>query len=104
VHESIFVGDLSNDQKAAVTTLGNNWQRQLREPGSVGGNQSRFELEFSGAAQHLGDADRCSAEPMLNLRRIDGQTVISQEQGQALEARVLSPFRHDSPHRCGIFN
>ena len=70
LNHSLVVSDLTQDQEFAILAFGDGGQRQFCQTRPVRGHRSRLDLELTGAAQHLGDADQRAAESVADLGRI----------------------------------
>lgn len=98
LHQDLVVGQLAEDQEAAIGTLGDGGKRDFGELRPVTGNGAGLEAEILGATQHLGDAGRDAAQAMTNLPGIGGNTVKAQQQHQTGQPAVLAV----SPGGSGI--
>ena len=80
--EDLVVGDLAEDQEAAVAQHGDPRQRRDGKPLPARPLHPRLEPELLGAAQHLGDADARGAHPMADLVRVGSDAVATQQHHQ----------------------
>ena len=79
VDDGAAIDHLAENKETSVLAFGDCRQGQPGKPCPIGSYRSRLQLEFLGAAQHLGHADRYIGEAVGDLRGIDGDAVKSQQ-------------------------
>jgi hypothetical protein len=77
--DDLVVISLAEQQKAPVTQYGYPGQWRIGKSLPRGLQATGFEVKSPRAAEHLWDTDRCSAELMTDLRRIDPDPLKTQE-------------------------
>ncbi len=80
--QNLVVGDLAEDQEAAIAQRGDPGQRGRGKPIPARRAGARFEPEVLGATQHLGDADRRGAAAVADLPRLGTDAVNAQQDDQ----------------------
>ena len=86
--DDLVVTGLAEQQKAPVAQDGYSGQWRTGKPLPCGLQATGFEVESLRAAEHLADTDRCSAELMTDLRRINPDPLKTQEHDQGGKTRV----------------
>src|SRR5579883_189050 len=100
--ECAVIGDLADDQEAAIAQLDDGRQVQTRKPLPGARYQARLDAEILRATQHLGNADRDAAKAVPDLIGFGGDAVKPQQQDERRQSRIaiaadIAGFRHLVP-------
>jgi hypothetical protein len=86
--DDLVVTGLAEQQKAPVAQDGDSGQWSTGKPLPRGLQATGFEVESLRAAEHLADIDRCCTKLMTDLRRINPDSLKTQEHDQGGKTRV----------------
>lgn len=89
-HKNLFGIGCTDDQMPAIPEFGDCWGRRPRQPGPIGIERSRLQIQELGGTQDLIGRERaiCSAELMAQADRVDGNPVKSGNEDNRGEAGI----------------